>query len=609
MKGFAQKSSVKETFIKILNKNSTMTNPVTYLTKQMWKYSKGNRHNVILYTCMFVVAGFIYFLEPLVVAKLLNIIQEQGVHSGNILNLLGIVALFIAIVVGFWIMHGPARVIERRNSFLVKANYKKYLVDGTMALPMQWHTDHHSGDTIDKIEKGTHGLYEYSEHTFEVIDTIVKLISSYLALVYFNLHSGYIVALMVIITLTIIFRYDNILKKQYTELYRADNRIMAKVFDTISNITTVVILRLEKLSSKAIVQKIMAPFRLYKKNIRINEVKWFIVSLCGAIMMFFVIATYIGSSYIRNETIVIGTLYVLYGYVERIKNIFFRFAWRYGDIVKWKSAVENAEEISNEFEQRRKVKQIKLDTGWKQIGIKNLQFHYGDEEGELHLDDVSLTFNRKEKIALVGESGSGKTTFLKLIRALYKPRNVEIFIDKEKVKGFEAIGPNIVLIPQDPELFTTTIRKNITMGLPYDEKIIKKYTDMARFTQVIKELPNGLESSIVEKGVNLSGGEKQRLALARGLLAAADKPILLLDEPTSSVDPSNELDIYKNIFSIYKNKTIISSVHRLHLLPYFDKIYLFKKGQIVARGSFRQLLKNKEFAYIWRRYTKTQSMH
>jgi len=132
---------------------------------------------------------------------------------------------------------------------------------------------------------------------------------------------------------------------------------------------------------------------------------------------------------------------------------------------------------------------------------------------------------------------------------------------------------------------------------------------MARFTQVVERLPHKFESNIVEKGVNLSGGEKQRLALSRGLLAAADKPILLLDEPTSSVDPKNELDIYKNIFTIFKKKTILSSVHRLHLLPQFDKIYYFKKGKIVARGSFAQLLKNKEFSTIWKKYTKTQSLH
>src|SRR3989344_1549623 len=130
---------------------------------------------------------------------------------------------------------------------------------------------------------------------------------------------------------------------------------------------------------------------------------------------------------------------------------------------------------------------------------------------------------------------------------------------------------------------------------------------MAMFTDVVKRLPRGLNSSIVEKGVNLSGGEKQRLALARGLMASEDKSILLLDEPTSSVDSRNELKIYENIFSKFKNKTILSSIHRLHLLSLFDTILLFKNGQIAASGTFDEILKNsEEFKDMWSKYMKSR---
>ncbi len=116
-------------------------------------------------------------------------------------------------------------------------------------------------------------------------------------------------------------------------------------------------------------------------------------------------------------------------------------------------------------------------------------------------------------------------------------------------------------------------------------------------------MPHKLNSSVVEKGVNLSGGEKQRLALARGLMAAEDKEILLLDEPTSSVDSDNELRIYKNIFSKFEGKTVISSIHRLHLLDLFDKIYFFENGKIVATGNFQELIKTSaKFKDIWEKY-------
>ena len=126
---------------------------------------------------------------------------------------------------------------------------------------------------------------------------------------------------------------------------------------------------------------------------------------------------------------------------------------------------------------------------------------------------------------------------------------------------------------------------------------------MAEFSKVVPRLPKKWESSVNEKGVNLSGGEKQRLALARGLMACEDKDIVLMDEPTSSVDSSNELNIYQNIFKKFKDKTVISTVHRLHLLPMFDKIYLFDKGKIIASGNLNELVKaSPQFRVLWSKY-------
>ena len=114
-----------------------------------------------------------------------------------------------------------------------------------------------------------------------------------------------------------------------------------------------------------------------------------------------------------------------------------------------------------------------------------------------------------------------------------------------------------------------------------------------------------LASFIHEKGVNLSGGEKQRLALARGLMASQDKSIVLFDEPTSSVDTRNELRIFNNIFNEFQGKTILASVHRLHLLSSFDTIYFFDQGKIVAFGSLQELLtESSEFQELWDKYHK-----
>ncbi len=584
-------------------------NPVIYLTLKLWEYSKGNRKNVVLYSIMLIIANMFNLISPLVIAKVLNIIQEDGLVSTNLYSIMLYLSVFIFIELGFWTFHGPAMIILAKNSFLVRANYKRYLLDGTMSLPAQWHTDHHSGDTIDKIEKGTSALYRYSSESYEVIQTLVLFLGSYIALMYFNIHASYIVLLMMIITLGIVLRFDSHLVKKYRELYWAENRISAKIFDVVSNITTVIILRTERLVSRAIFRKIVQPFRLHIKTAKLDETKWFFVSICTATMMVLVLTSYIYFNFLAGTAIMIGSIFALYSYIGRIKGLFFRFADRYSTIVREKTAVQNAEEISDEFAKKKKTRPVKLSKEWKELKIDSLKFSYHTEEGaDLHLDNISLTIKNAEKIALIGESGSGKTTLLKIIRELYTPRHVKLYLDGNLLKNsFKDISRHIALIPQDPEIFSTTIKNNITMGINKKLSDIKKYTDMARFTDVVKHLPKKLNSNIVEKGVNLSGGQKQRLALARGLMACEDKSIILLDEPTSSVDFRNETAIYDNIFKEFKDKTIISSIHKLHLLPMFDTIYFFSNGKIIAQGSFNKLLNtSEEFRDMWEKQRKTK---
>ncbi|MGE0793323.1 MAG: ABC transporter ATP-binding protein [Candidatus Woesearchaeota archaeon] len=587
-------------------KEALKNNPIIFLFSREWKFSEGNRNKLVLAWFMFFIANFIDFFEPMIIGYVLNDIQNNGINSNNIASILILLGIFASLTVGFWIFHGPARVIENNNAFMARANYRKYMMDGTMNLNASWHTNHHSGDTIDKIEKGAQGLYDFASTNYELIETLVRLVGSYVALSYFNLPSAYIVIFIVIMAGFIILKFDQTLIKQYKTIFGAENKLSEKVYDIISNITTVIILRIEKLVSKEIWKKIMWPYSIYLKNIKLNELKWFLVSMCGTLMTITILGSYIYSAYTSNNLVMLGTIFVLYTYVNRITDIFFRFAYRYAHIVRWKTKVQNSEEVSNDFQDMKKNKNGLLSKKWNNIEIKDLEFSYEDQKNKKHLNKINLFIKRGQRIALVGESGSGKTTTLKVIRELYPITAGKILLDGNELKGFKEISSNISLIPQEPEIFTTTIKENITVGVNYSMNEVKKFSKLARFDDVAERLPNKYESSIVEKGVNLSGGEKQRLALARGLMASKDKEMILLDEPTSSVDSKNELEIYQNIFSHFKNKTILSSIHKLHLLILFDRIYYFKRGKIFAEGTFLELIdKSPEFKKLWEKYTKT----
>lgn len=585
-----------------------MTNPLVYLFNKMWVYSKGNHKNVILYILMSVLANLLMALEPLIVGLFLNAVQTIGVHKETILHLFLILSLLFFLETVFWLLHGPSRVKENRNAFFVRRNYKNYLLQGTMALPMEWHTDHHSGDTIDKIEKGTSALFSFSERTFDIIGGIINVVTAFGAMLFFDFSAGIVAVIISILAFYTLTLFDKKLVPGYKIVNRMENNTSAKIFDALSNITTVIILRVEKLVLKSIDAFIKKPLDRFNLNNKINELKWFFTSIFGRITVIAVVGIYL-FSHITSGAILVGTIYILYGYANQIRDTFFRFAYLYNDIVRYRASVSNTEDLSKDFRQLTLSNIKYLPEKWKSLEIEKLSFSYHAEKGaDLHLDDISLSIKKSERIALIGESGGGKSTFLKIIRDLYSPKTLGLSIDGKNFSGgFGAISDSISLIPQDPEIFATTIRENITLGVEYTDEHIQVFTDMACFTNVADRLPKGLESSIVEKGVNLSGGEKQRLALARGLLASVEKDIILFDEPTSSVDFQNELEIFKNIFEAFPKQTIIASVHRLHLLSLFDTVYFFDNGKIIASGTFDQLKdSSSEFQELWEKYIKTR---
>lgn len=515
-----------------------------------------------------------------------------------------LLCLRLTIEVIFWCLHGPARVMECSNAFRARANYREHMLKGVMMLPMEWHVDHHSGDTIDKVEKGASAIYRFSGNSFQVIYGFVQLAVAYLMLAYLSPPSSLIVMVMLVATIFITMKFDRVLLKQYKELNHNENNVYESMFDAISNISTVIILRVERLIHRTIIQKAWEKFDLFKNNNILNEIKWFLTSICCIVMMVAVLGEFFWHHSGDDQAVALGIIYLLMDYLGKINNLFFKFTDMYGDILVQKSRLANAEELEKDFNFKNFTNHV-LPGNWKRLDIRDVNFSYGvGDNSELNLINVSLSLRRGERIAFIGESGSGKTTMLKVMRDLYHPGSLQLLVDGNLIAdGFEGICQAMALVPQNPEIFATTILENITMGAEYGIDFVRYFTDMSCFTEVADGLPKKFNSSIKEKGVNLSGGQQQRLALARGLLACHDKDIVLLDEPTSSLDTITEMNVYKNIFREFKNKTIISSVHRLHLLPLFDRICLFDEGQITAIGNFEEMIKNcPKFQSLWNMY-------
>ncbi len=585
------------------------SNPLFFLFREVWHYSVGNRKNVVLVWMIFIIAEtFNILIQPQIWAKVMDVVQSEGVTSGNIRTLLALLLSTMGATAVFWFIHAPARVMENMNAFKVRLAYRKHLLRGVMTLPLEWHAGQHSGEIIDKIEKGIQALYQFTKYSFEIIYAIVRFFGSFIMLAYLFPPSAAVVFVMMVLTFWVVTRFDKILISQYRELNRNENKISASVVDSIGNIVTVIVLRVEKLIFNAIISKTERPYELFKKNSRMNEVKWFITSMCCSATIVIVLGTYFLQHIGARGGVLFGEVFLLYRYLGNIGDILNRFTNLYSDTVQRRANVANAEELSADFRDESFANHV-LPDKWQNLSINGLTFSYENAgEPRLHLDNVSLQIKRGEKIAVVGGSGSGKTTFLKIMRYLYHPSELKLSVDGQEIsQGFDGIARAITLVPQEAEIFATTVRENITLGADYSDDVIMRYVEMAGLTEVIARLPKGLDSMMNEKGVSLSGGEKQRLALARGFLACAgdDKSILLFDEPTSSLDVKIEREVYRKIFDGFNGKTMISSIHKLHLLPLFDRICMFANGQIIASGTFEELSAScTEFRELCKQYTQ-----
>jgi ATP-binding cassette, subfamily B, bacterial MsbA len=241
-----------------------------------------------------------------------------------------------------------------------------------------------------------------------------------------------------------------------------------------------------------------------------------------------------------------------------------------------------------EIQDRKDSKELKIKTG--QIKFQNIEFKYSEKENKI-LNSINLDIPGEKMTALVGHSGAGKSTILNLIPRFYNTYNGDITIDNQSIYNSTvySVRKNISLVSQDTTLFDDTIKSNIAYAnLDASQNEIIEAAKYSFASEFIEKLPNKYDTIIGENGVRLSGGEKQRLSIARAILKKS--PIILLDEATSSLDAETEDKIQKAISFLTKGRTTIVIAHRLSTILNSDKIYVIDKGEVVGEGKHDELL-------------------
>ena len=232
-----------------------------------------------------------------------------------------------------------------------------------------------------------------------------------------------------------------------------------------------------------------------------------------------------------------------------------------------------------------------IDRACGRVQFDNVGFSYGNDDA-LVIDDVNVSIDAGEVLAIVGHSGSGKSTLVSLLPRFYEMNFGKILIDDVSIRDFtlDSLRSNIALVSQDVVLFNDTIRNNLAYGQlkSHSEEDLMQAAEAAYVLDFVNDLPDGMETIVGDRGMLLSGGQRQRIAIGRALLKNA--PVLILDEATSALDTQSERRIQDALNVLMKNRTTLVIAHRLSTIEKADKIIVLDAGRVVESGTHSELL-------------------
>ncbi|SPF47457.1 ABC transporter [Syntrophobacter sp. SbD1] len=567
------------------------------LYRELWRLAAGRRGVIFLALALLVAGQSVRLSLPYLAAQAINVIQMAGPNCLRDASFY-LIAVFCAHVLS-WALHGPGRIIERKLAMHIRERLADELTGKLFRLSLAWHEENHSGETTHRVEQSTRALFDFAQTQFMYVQNVVNLIGPIIALFLLSRVTGIAALIGYAFLVFVIVQIDRGMMRLAVIENAAERRYQAALVDAMGNILSVFALRLEEATRRLLGARLAMVFVPMKRSIVLTEGKWCAVGLLNAALWCSLVALYAwlarrgagGAA----KPLMVGGVFMVYQYTQQAGDVITAIASFYQMFARHQA----------DFASAGPIKEAPIDTSRlaptlpevsdllkhsSTIELADLTFtHLHSRSEGPALDDVHLRFKRGARLALVGESGSGKSTLMRTLAGLYRPQHINIRIDGQPIDDLHDLHDIATLIPQDAELFEDTLRQNLTMGVDCPPTALDAAIEAARLKSLIQMLPEGLDTVIVERGANFSSGQKQRIALARGLIAARDSSVLFLDEPTSNLDALTEAAVYEHIFRLYRNACVVSSVHRPHLLSRFDEVVFMEHGRIVDVGTASDL--------------------
>lgn len=562
------------------------------------------RPMVVLALVLTLISKVFMVIAPVYFGDAINLLSEDGAVWGAVLLLLA-----------WWT---GARLLASNLPFLRDALFVPISQDAqrmvavnafghAQSLSMRFHQTRRSGALNRVIERGAGALDFLIRFVgFNIAPTIIQL---GIATVVLASRYSVLAGLTAVVTVGLYAWFTgwltNIRVKQRRVMNEADTELRARAVDSLTNFETVKAFAAERRETDRFNSSLRAYNREMVKVMRslavMNAGQDIIMALgLTAVALLTAFASYTG----RVQPGDVAAVVLIMSNLYRPLN-FLGFAFR-----EIKQGAVDLEKLYGLLDMKPEVADAPDAKAFRPMGgeVRFDRVSFAHEAREGGLRDVSFDVKAGSKLAIVGPSGSGKSTLLSLLFRFYDTQSGEVVIDGQNVRGLtqESLRDAIGLVPQDVVLFNTTLRENLVYGRPDATDIeVMSAADKAQLGEFIERLPDGLDTRVGERGVKLSGGEKQRVGIARAILK--DPCILVLDEATSALDSATEMEVQAALDEAAKGRTTLMVAHRLSTVAGADSIIVLDEGHVVEAGSHEELLASDGlYADLWRRQARAQ---
>jgi len=476
----------------------------------------------------------------------------------------------------------------------IKVKYFSHIV----SLPHRFHASHNAGALISRISRGTSAVDSLLDiFVYNIVTTASSFMVILTSLAYFSPYTTVVVILTALVFVSFSMKLHKSREPFKIRSQLREDIELANVSDAMTNVDAIKYYGREsairkffgyltKLTQKAHV----ADYDTYR-GIEVGQSMILAVGIIAVVW----ISLYdfmAGAITLGTLSFILAVLFQIVGQLFTIVTTIRRY---YRTMAQLDSLTQYDDEF-NEVIELPDAKELVIKDGT--IEFKNITFAYDKRH---NFRNFYLHVPKNKKVALVGHSGSGKSTLMKLLFRLYDVNKGAILVDGQDIRSVtkESLRSEIGIVPQDCILFDTTIYQNIKFADPTaSRKDVMKAMRFAQLDKLVKSLPKKERTIVGERGVKLSGGEKQRVSIARAILA--NRKVLVLDEATSALDSETEYEIQRDLEKLMKNRTSIIIAHRLSTIMKADIIVVMKNGKIVQTGTHKQLIKKKgEYKKLW----------